>query len=153
MNTFFYPIYLLFTMCLGADADVIKSESQKWYAGQARSGHGTKYTVTLVVDCPSSKIIFDRFWVGEKYLKPYVYNKSADKDALDKAYFEKGDTLVISANDRIIPEEFRKIDNDEIKIIPPKYKGEALIGYSNLKGKRKVIEIKGFTVLKKVNYP
>lgn len=107
--------------------------------------------IMIIAGQSSEKIEIDQLWVGEKFLKTkvFLYGKTVqEKD------FNKGDTLLLSADDLIMLDKNRNeiINQDSTIQIPFKYIGEGLISYT-VNNKRKYVEIKKFESVKPLIYP
>ncbi len=150
---FYQLLFILLVSCCmcGKDFEIIKSTSQKWYAGREIAGYGTYYKLTIVPQKKSDKMQFNTFWIGEKAFPVIAYTKNKNKTKIisEENKFAKNDTIYIVINDRTVVNSSK----DTVNIAPPyKFEGEALLGYT-VKGKKKYHEIKQFTKLKTLNYP
>ncbi len=135
--------------------ELIKASSQKWKGGIEAAGYGTYYELSLIPNSSSKILTFDKLWIGEKYFEIQAFQKGKK---MPKNVFAKDQVISIRVNDATIPKRNHKANKrtaQEKQIDgqnPPKYEGKALLSYL-LKGKRKYIEIKEFTVLDPLFYP
>lgn len=150
---YLFILFCFFSKC--PDLEVINATSQKWGGGVAGTG-GVYYTISIKTNKPSEKLVIDQLWVKDKFLK---FKLRTITGHTGKIEFQKKDTLIISASEKIIPgfKQVKEKDNSgrekaELPEKPFEYKGAALIGYK-IDEKRKYLAIEKLKRLKPINYP
>jgi hypothetical protein len=127
---------------------VIEATSHQWAGGMPQSGSGVEYRVIIKL-LTNTKVNFNDIWIGQLYGKPEIRNKRNTKDG----EVIKGDTIILSYNDRHIPPQYKQNTDKLIsKKVPYSCSGAALIGY-NIQKMHKYITIKEFKKLPASNYP
>lgn len=101
--------FCLFTK--SPDFELISAISKKWTAGMQGGGSGVNYRIIIVANRPEKKLSFSYLKVGGEIIEIKV-NKLNKLN--NSAHFEKGDTLVISGSQRILPDY--KIDKENLDV-------------------------------------
>ncbi|HBS85105.1 MAG: hypothetical protein A2W91_01330 [Bacteroidetes bacterium GWF2_38_335] len=136
------PFYIL---CGNVNPELISAESQKWTAGISSGGSGVNYKIILKLN--SSNTNFDVLWTGNEKLEIKV-NKYGSKPGIQETP-EKGDTVVITATRRILPDYKQTEEKEKISI--PEFQGEGLIEY-HVGNKSKGLVIEKFEEKKPLKY-
>lgn len=144
--------FFLFSWLFPAPIKFIESSKQEAYAGHRASGKSIHYLVKFIANKPSSKVSFDKMWIGADHIEIKAYTKS-NTNVISTA-FEKGDTVFVDAYQHFRPDKednLIMVTNDFPKV-PKEYKGQAFIQYT-YKGKVKYFIVKEFIEKEKVYYP
>ena len=129
------------------------ASEQTSMGGRQESGKTVNYTIKVVVKQSSSKLQFNTLWLGVDNVD--IYLRKADGSFLEGNRFEKGDTVLVVAYKRYLPNEDGALQlrkEHPNKTVPVEYGGSALLKYS-LKGKTKYYIISKFNKLPNVNLP
>ena len=144
--------FFLFSWLFPAPIKFIESSKQEAYAGHRQAGKSIHYLVKFIANKPSSKLSFDKIWIGSDQVEFKAY--TLRKNNVISTIFEKGDTVIIDVYQHFRPDKednLIMVTNDFPKV-PKEYKGQALIQYS-YKGKIKYFIVKEFIEKEKVYYP
>ena len=129
---------------------IVDATEMKWAGGMQQSGHGTIYSLRIVL-LTSNKISFDDLWVG----KTYTAKQGVFFDPKKKHEPTKGDTISVSFALNTIPPRNQAEETavkPAAKAAPCDYKGAALLGYkTGRKEQYKVVS--KFRQLPPANYP
>ena len=132
--------------------EIVKATSQNWFGGQARTGKGTYFELTIVPKVNSEKLKFDQLWIGSDFFEIQCYQKGK---RIKNNTFGPGDTITITVNQTMKPEPLPFVEEEthESDPLPPfEFKGKALLSYT-LNSKRKYKVIEEFTKLEDLLYP
>jgi len=131
----------------------IDATEQTTMGGRQESGKSVNYSIKFVVKHSSKKLVFNDLWLGVDNVD--IFLRKADGSFLLNNQFERGDTILVVAYKRYLPNrggvlEFKKEHPD--KSVPKEYEGNAILKYT-LKGKVKYYIIPEFSKLSRVNMP
>ena len=152
MKTLLFIFLCIFGWFSSTPFEVVDATSQFSAGGRAESGTTTTYTFKILANQNSDKLSIDEIWIDTTYFKAQPYKQNPDLSF--NQTWEKGDTLFLKVSKRSIPDEKGNLKdfNGPTKVLPYKYKGKALIGYT-LKGKRKYMIVSEIKTLPRAYYP
>ncbi len=131
----------------------LTATEQASMGGRQESGKTVNYTIKFIVKKSSTKLQFNTLWIGVD--KVQISLRKTDGSYLNNNQFEKGDTILIKAYKRYLPNEGGALvlkKEYEKDIVPMEYEGSGLLKYS-VKGKVKYYTIPKFSKLPNVNLP
>ena len=130
---------------------VIEATSQKWAGGQANSGHGINYRLTIVFNKKIKKLHIDSLWIGNEV---FAVKMIKNINNVNDDFFTRYDTLYITARKRVKTDKYGNeiATADKNSKLPIEYQGNALLRYY-IKKKVKYFEIKEFNELEPQYYP
>ncbi|MCW3128149.1 MAG: hypothetical protein JWO03_3807 [Bacteroidetes bacterium] len=127
---------------------IVDATERSWAGGMPQSGHGTSYTVRVVL-LSKKAITFEDAWIGDKY----VTTKSDQYHVSNDHHATKGDTVSVTFALNVMPQRDPVPEPKPVtKEKPCVYKGAALLGYT-VGGKERYRTISAFTRLAPANYP
>ncbi|MBN2681379.1 MAG: hypothetical protein JXR58_02615 [Bacteroidales bacterium] len=147
MKTFWLWTIIPFSLFVKSpDFELLSSSVKNWTGGMQGTGGGRNYRIELVVKHSSNKLIFSELLLPENQLEiKIIKNDLVSKEIT----FSKGDTVIITASERILPDykKEKALLQYDIKID----EGSAVLVYRKRK-KEKFFDIEAFENSKSKNY-
>ncbi len=132
----------IFTNCVTSknkqlpEAKIIEVTSQKYRGGQKGTPSGIKYKLYVIAPANQDDFKTVGCWINDKYAPAKAYR---NKIGLNKALYNQGDTLTVSANYVLTPQGYAFQDSSLSKIKPAGFSGKVLLHYT-ISGKSKYVE-------------
>jgi hypothetical protein len=131
--------FLLFASCITSKVDsspevkILSAISQKYRGGVKGSSSGIKYKILIIAPANQNEFKSNGFWIENEYAVAQAFR---DKLGVNRLKFNKGDTLVVSANFTFTPKGYIFQDTSVIKTRPKGFNHKLLVEYE-IKGKKK----------------
>lgn len=135
MKTFWLWTIIPFSLFVKSpDFELLSASAKKWTGGMQGTGGGLNYRIEIVVNHSSEKLVFTELLVPDECLEVKIIRRDL---VCKDVNFNKGDTIVITASKRILPDykNDNNVDKSEIKIA----EGAGLLLYKKKKKERSFV--------------
>ena len=128
----------------GPKPTLISATSQNYSGGMKGSSRGVKYRIQLVAPANQDEFKVQGFWVENAYA---IASAHRDKLGVNKALYEKGDTITVSANFTIDKDKIYQEGAAVNLSKPAGYNSKGLVQFTNKSKKVNYFEINQFEKL------
>ncbi len=115
------------------EAKIIAVYSQKYSGGQKGTPSGIKYKLLVIAPASQNEFKTVGFWIENKYATALAYR---NKIGVNKALYNKGDTITVAANFTLTPNGYDFKDESLKEIKPTGFNQKILLSYI-IKDKKK----------------